>query len=111
MKKRAARTASTTWGVFVAILFATASLAMAADKPIGDPGIVLRMQTAFNPNLPGAGEAVRTFSKALKRMAGGTLDLKFVEPGGIAPTHDMLDAFFSGDLEAAFTWAGYSDIP
>ena len=81
---------------------------MAADKPIGDPGIVLHMQTAFNPNLPGAGEAVRTFSKTLENTAGGALDLKIVEPGRIAPTHDMLDAIISGDLEAAFTWAGYS---
>ncbi len=96
------------WGGFVAILFATAGVAMGADKPIGDPGSALHMQTAFNPNLPGAGEAVRTFSKTLEHMAGGTLDLKIIEPGRIAPTHDMLDAIISGDLEAGFTWAGYA---
>jgi TRAP-type mannitol/chloroaromatic compound transport system substrate-binding protein len=66
------------------------------------------MQTAFNPNLPGAGEAVRTFSKTLKHMAGGAFSLKIIEPGRIAPTREMLDAIISGDLEAAFTWAGYS---
>ncbi len=66
------------------------------------------MQTAFNPNLPGAGEAVRTFTKTLKHMAGGALGIKIIEPGRIAPTREMLDAIVSGELEAAFTWSGYA---
>ena len=66
------------------------------------------MQTAFNPGLPGAGEGVRTFTKTLKHMSGGALAIKIVEPGRIAPTKDMLDAVIAGDLEAAFTWAGYA---
>ena len=68
----------------------------------------LHMQTAFNPGLPGAGEGVRTFTKTLKQMSGGALAIKIVEPGRIAPTKDMLDAVVAGDLEAAFTWAGYA---
>ncbi len=112
MKKRAGWTASTVLGSIVAVLFATANVVQAGDKP-GDqadvaPAVVLHMQTAFNPNLPGAGEAVRTFTKTLKHMSGGALGLKLIEPGHIAPTRDMLDAIISGDLEAAFTWAGYS---
>lgn len=66
------------------------------------------MQTAFNPNLPGAGEAVRTFTKAVKHMSGGELGIRMIEPGRIAPTPDMLDAVVAGDLEAAFTWSGYA---
>jgi len=69
---------------------------------------VLQMQTAFNPNLPGAGEGVRTFAKSLKQMTDGRLSIKIVEPGRVAPTREMLDAVISGDLEAAFTWSGYA---
>jgi len=70
--------------------------------------VILNMQTAFNPQLPGAGEAVRTFAKTLQHMSGGALSIKIVEPGRLAPTRDMLDAILAGDLEAAFTWSGYS---
>src|SRR5476651_695452 len=68
----------------------------------------LVMQTAFNPNLPGAGEGVRTFAKTLKHISDGALSVKIVEPGRMAPTREMLDAVISGDLEAAFTWSGYA---
>jgi TRAP-type mannitol/chloroaromatic compound transport system substrate-binding protein len=82
--------------------------AVLANEPDVAPGIVLHMQTAFNPQLPGAGEAVRTFTKTVKHMSGGALTVKIIEPGHIAPTRDMLDAVVAGDLAAAFTWSGYA---
>ena len=69
---------------------------------------VLQMQTAFNPNLPGAGDGVRAFTQSLKHMSDGALSIKIIEPGRVAPTRGMLDAVVSGDLEAAFTWSGYA---
>jgi TRAP-type mannitol/chloroaromatic compound transport system substrate-binding protein len=66
------------------------------------------MQTAFNPALPGSGEGVRIFTRTVKHMSGGALAIKILEPGRVAPTADMLDAVIAGDLEAAFTWSGYS---
>ncbi|MCD6061828.1 MAG: Extracellular solute-binding protein family 7, partial [Moraxellaceae bacterium] len=83
----------------------------AADKPkdLGPLAArVIHMQTAFNPALPGSGEGVRIFSRTVKHTSGGTLAIKIVEPGRIAPTADMLDAVIAGDLEAAFTWSGYA---
>ncbi len=68
----------------------------------------IHMQTAFNPALPGSGESVRIFTRTVKHMSGGALAIKIVEPGRLAPTADMLDAIIAGDLEAAFTWSGYS---
>jgi TRAP-type mannitol/chloroaromatic compound transport system substrate-binding protein len=89
-------------------LCAWAGLAVAGDQPDVAPAVTLHMQTAFNPNLPGSGEAVRTFTKTLKHMSAGALAIKIIEPGRVAPTRDMLDAVISGDLEAAFTWSGYA---
>ena len=91
-----------------AAVLATAAQSAVAGEP--DPSVtrILQMQTAFNPGLPGAGEGVRAFTKTLKHMSGGALSVKIVEPGRIAPTRDMLDAIVAGDLEAAFTWAGYA---
>jgi TRAP-type mannitol/chloroaromatic compound transport system substrate-binding protein len=93
--------------VALAILAVTTARLAVAQTPTSK-GKTLLMQTAFNPNLPGAGEAVRTFAKSIKRMSSGGLVIKVVEPGRVVPTPDMLDAVISGDLEAAFTWNGYA---
>ena len=93
----------------IAAVVMMAAPARADDvKPAVSGGRVLQMQTAFNPNLPGAGEGVRVFAKTLKHISDGALAVKIIEPGRVAPTKDMLDASVSGDLEAAFTWSGYA---
>jgi TRAP-type mannitol/chloroaromatic compound transport system substrate-binding protein len=102
--------------IAAALLSATGiAVAQDKDKPTDkakDFGLiatrVIHMQTAFNPALPGSGEGVRIFTRTVKHMSGGTLAIKIVEPGRIAPTADMLDAIIAGDLEAAFTWSGYA---
>jgi TRAP-type mannitol/chloroaromatic compound transport system substrate-binding protein len=94
-------------GITAAVLGIAAS-PVVAGEPEAAGARILQMQTAFNPGLPGAGEGVRSFTKTLKHMSGGALAVKIVEPGRIAPTKDMLDAVLAGDLEAAFTWAGYA---
>jgi TRAP-type mannitol/chloroaromatic compound transport system substrate-binding protein len=96
-----------------AAILAASTAAFAQDKSktadIGPPPArLLKMQTAFNPALPGSGEGVRVFTKTVKQMSGGTLAIKIVEPGRIVPAADMLDAIVAGDLEAAFTWSGYA---
>jgi TRAP-type mannitol/chloroaromatic compound transport system substrate-binding protein len=106
------------WEIVVtaASIVAASSLALAqdkapdkhADKAPAPAGRVLRMQTAFNPALPGSGEGVRIFTRTVKHMSGGELVIKIVEPGRLAPTPDMLDAIVAGTLEAAFTWSGYA---
>ncbi len=82
--------------------------AAVAEEPSLSKGRVLQMQTAFNPDLPGSGEGVRSFTKTLAHMSDGALSIKIIEPGHIAPTRDMLDAVVAGDLEAAFTWSGFA---
>ena len=92
----------------LAVVLGTAAGPVVAGEPDAPGARVIQMQTAFNPGLPGAGEGVRAFTKTLKQTSGGALAIKIVEPGRIAPTKDMLDAIVAGDLEAAFTWAGYA---
>ena len=108
MKRWAALAAGAMFGATFAVFSASTGLAKDGEQPDIAPALTLHMQTAFNPNLPGAGEAVRTFTKSLKHMAGGALGMKIIEPGRIAPTREMLDAIVAGDLEAAFTWAGFA---
>jgi TRAP-type mannitol/chloroaromatic compound transport system substrate-binding protein len=97
------------------VVAASVAVAGDKDKPLDKPadvgpppGRVVHMQTAFNPALPGSGEAVRVFTRTVKHMSAGTLAIKIIEPGRVTPTADMLDAVVAGDLEAAFTWSGYA---
>ena len=80
----------------------------ATDLALAPGARILKMQTAFNPALPGSGDGVRVFTRTVKQMSGANLAIKIIEPGRIVPTADMLDAIIAGDLEAAFTWSGYS---
>ena len=95
-------------GAVAASMIAAAGIALAGEPEGAGERRLLQMQTAFNPNLPGAGEGVRTFTKSVKHMSGGLMVIKMIEPGRVAPTPDMLDAIVAGDLEAAFTWSGYA---
>ncbi len=84
-----------------------------AEKPLEKgktaPGVkIIKMQTAFNPALPGSGEGVRVFTRTVKQTTDGAVHIKILEPSRVVPTADMLDAIIDGDLEAAFTWSGYS---
>jgi TRAP-type mannitol/chloroaromatic compound transport system substrate-binding protein len=102
-------------GAAAMVVAASVAVAGDKDKPLDKPadvgpppGRVVHMQTAFNPALPGSGEAVRVFTRTVKHMSAGTLAIKIIEPGRVTPTADMLDAVVAGDLEAAFTWSGYA---
>ena len=102
-------------GAAALVWAASAAVAGDKDKPLDkppdlgpSPGRVLQMQTAFNPALPGSGEAVRVFTRTVKHTSAGALAIKIIEPGRVTPTADMLDAVVSGELEAAFTWSGYA---
>jgi len=58
-----------------------------AEPPNGNAnGKILQMQTAFNPNLPGAGEGVRTFTRSIRHMSGGNLVIKRVRVKDIVST-------------------------
>jgi TRAP-type mannitol/chloroaromatic compound transport system substrate-binding protein len=94
--------------VAAATILGAAFGAAAGDPATKKSGKILQMQTAFNPNLPGAGEGVRAFTKSVKQMSGGELVIKMIEPGRIAPTPEVIDAIIEDKLEAAFTWSGYA---
>ena len=113
MRRKVSKILAVAAAFLAASSLVVAQVVVAQDKPkaadIGPPPArILKMQTAFNPALPGSGEGVRVFTKTVKQMSGGSLAIKIIEPGRICPTPDMLDAVVAGDLEAAFTWSGYA---
>ncbi|MGH7314428.1 MAG: hypothetical protein ACREJV_14730, partial [Candidatus Rokuibacteriota bacterium] len=52
-------------------------------------------------------EAIRTFSENVKIASGGTLELKFFEPGALVPALECFDAVSKGAIESCWTTPGY----
>ncbi len=66
-----------------------------------------KMQSAFGSKLSVIGETAPRFSANIKRISGGTLQLKFFEPGALVPTLEGFDAVKAGSIDAMWGTAGY----
>src|SRR5918995_6543910 len=66
-----------------------------------------KMASAFGGKLPHLGTSGVRFSENLKIASGGTLELKFFEPGALVPALECFDAVSKGSVEACWTTPGY----
>src|SRR5688572_18149221 len=66
-----------------------------------------KMASAFGGKLPHLGTSGIRFSENLKIASGGTLELKFFEPGSLVPALECFDAVSKGSVEACWTTPGY----
>ena len=66
-----------------------------------------KMASAFTSGLDVVGESGPIFVDNLKRMSGGTLDVKFFEPGALVPAFEVFNAVSKGSLESGWTTPGF----
>jgi TRAP-type mannitol/chloroaromatic compound transport system substrate-binding protein len=66
-----------------------------------------KMASAFGGKLPHLGTSALRFSDNIKVMSGGTLELKFFEPGALVPALECFDAVSRGSVESCWTTPGY----
>jgi TRAP-type mannitol/chloroaromatic compound transport system substrate-binding protein len=66
-----------------------------------------KMASAFGSKLPHLGTSGVRFSENIKVASGGTLELKFFEPGALVPALECFDAVSKGSVEACWTTPGY----
>lgn len=66
-----------------------------------------RMQSAFPSHLSVLGEASARFEGVIDRLSGGTLEIRFYEPGALVPTFEAFDAVKSGALDAMWGTPGF----
>lgn len=88
-------------GVVSGLAIAAASTADAQEK------VRWKMQSAFGSKLSVIGESAPRFSANIKRISGGSLILKFFEPGALVPTLEGFDAVKAGSIDAMWGTAGY----
>lgn len=88
-------------GVVSSLLMALASSATAQRK------VRWKMQSAWGSKLPLLGVSGKRFEDDVKVMSGGTLTLKFFEPGALVPALECFDAVSKGSIESCWTTPGY----
>ena len=94
----------------VAALAATLMLGVSA---ISDPAaaqdkkVRIAMASAFPGKMVQLGTLGVNFAEKLKKVSGGSLEIKFNEPNALVPALQMFDAISSGALDAAWSTPGY----
>jgi TRAP-type mannitol/chloroaromatic compound transport system substrate-binding protein len=66
-----------------------------------------KMASAFGSKLPHLGTSAVRFTENVKIASGGTLDLRFFEPGALVPALECFDAVSKGSVDSCWTTPGY----
>ena len=73
----------------------------------GQQKVRWKMQSAFGSKLPHAGTSALRFIDDVKVMSGGTLEIKFFEPGALVPPLECFDSVSKGAIDSCWTTPGY----
>ena len=87
---------------------AAAALLWAGGAIAQDKKVRWKMASAFPGTLDVVGETGPRFSKVIDRISGGTLEIKFFEPGALVPALQVHDPVGTGSVDAAWTSSGYN---
>jgi TRAP-type mannitol/chloroaromatic compound transport system substrate-binding protein len=66
-----------------------------------------KMQSAFGSKLSIIGEVAYRFEGQMDRISGGSMKIKFFEPGALIPPLECFDSVAKGAIESCWTTAGY----
>jgi TRAP-type mannitol/chloroaromatic compound transport system substrate-binding protein len=91
----------------VAVTAALAALLSASGSVCAEERVRWRMQSAFPSHLSVLGEVSSRFEGVIERMSGGTLEIRFFEPGALVPTLEAFDAVKAGSLDAMWGTPGF----
>jgi TRAP-type mannitol/chloroaromatic compound transport system substrate-binding protein len=73
------------------------------DAAQAESKVVLRLQSAFAAALPALGECLPFFKEHVEAASGGTIEVKYFDPGKLVPPFEIHDAVSSGKIEAGYT--------
>ena len=87
---------------------AAAAIALAAGSAAAqDKKVRLQMQSNFASSLSLLGPNANFTVDQIRKLSGGSIDVKFLEPGAIVPPNQAFDAVSSGALDAAWATPGF----
>lgn len=74
--------------------------------PAGEK-VTMKMASIFPASLQLLGDSAVTLTKTVEAMSGGTLELKFFEPGALVPGLEAIPAVSKGSVDAAWSSPGF----
>jgi len=72
-----------------------------------DKKVRMQMAGAFPSSMQILGDAEKRMVELINGLSGGSIDMKFFEPGALVPGSQYFDAVSNGSLDSAYTAAGY----
>ncbi len=78
-----------------------------SDTPSDTKKHIWRMTSTFTSTTPLLGTLGKQMETKVNLMTGGTVQIKFHEPGVLAPAFETFDAVHYGAVEAGWSTAGY----
>ena len=73
-----------------------------APRPAEDAAVRWKMASAFSARLPQLGTLAKRLETQIWRVSGGTMEIRFHEPGTLVPADQIFDAVASGAIDSAF---------
>jgi TRAP-type mannitol/chloroaromatic compound transport system substrate-binding protein len=90
------------------VIAAAASVALGAGTAVAqDKKVRMQMQSNFASTLALLGPNAKYSVDQMNKLSGGSLEVKFFEPGALVPPGQAFDAVSSGALDAAWATPGY----
>jgi len=77
------------------------------DTAASDKKVRVQLGGAFASSTAILGPAQLRFVKNVKDLSGGSIDIKFFEPGALVPSSQYFDAVSNGSLDMAYTATGF----
>jgi len=93
--------------MFGAVGLATALLVAHAPADAQDKRVRVQMQSNFASTLAILGPQAQRSVNLMKKVSGGSIDIRFFEPGALVPPGQAFDAVSSGSLDAAWATPGF----
>jgi len=93
--------------LFAALLLAAVAAWNSPTAQAQDKKVRAQMAGAFPSSMLILGPAQKRTVELINKLSGGSIDIKFFEPGALVPGSQYFDAVSNGSLDMAYTAAGY----
>jgi TRAP-type mannitol/chloroaromatic compound transport system substrate-binding protein len=91
----------------VAVAIAAVSLLLSPPSEAQDKKVRFNMAGAYPSSTAILGTGQLYFADKVKKLSGGSIDIRFFEPGALVPANQYFDAISGGSLEAAYSGLGF----
>ena len=94
-------------GAVAGAVFGLATIGLAAGAGAQDKKVRVQFQSNFNSTLPVIGQAAKYAAEMIEKNSGGSINVRYNEPGALVPPGQSFDAVAAGSLDAAWATPGF----